>query len=103
MTEYAKDRLIDLGIVVATNIGAYVYTKYFILPETGMMYKEDGEWITSQTVFPYASDLGFTEWPTPIQQGFLTFMFGTVLSFFIVLPILYLILDFIVDRIKRLF
>jgi len=103
MTEQTKDRLIDLGMSILVNIIAFVYTKYFILPETGMLMKINGEWETSKHVFPYTSDLSFSEWPLVIQQGFLAFMFGTFLGFLILIPILRLILDLIVDGVKRLF
>jgi hypothetical protein len=103
MTEQTKDRLIDLGGAILINIIAFVYTKYFILPETGMYVKIDGVWTTSKYVFPYTSELSFSEWPLPFQQGFLAFMFGTFLGFLILIPILRLILDLIVDGVKRLF
>jgi hypothetical protein len=103
MTEQTKDQLEKLGMITLINTGAFIFTKYFILPDTGMLMKINGEWETSQTIFPYTSDMSFAEWPSPMQQGFLAFMFGTLLGFFILFPILGMIFDFMVDRIKRLF
>ena len=103
MTEKTKDRLVELGVVALINTIVFILIKYFILPETGMLMKINGEWETSKHVFPYTSDLSFSEWPLVIQQGFLLFMFGTLLTVFIIYPILDLIFWFIVDGIRRLF
>jgi len=88
MTEETQSILERVVGVLILSIVTYIGFRFWFLPETGLVWFEDGVWMESNTVFPYTSELGFWEWPLPIQRAFIAILSGLVIGAFIVVPIL---------------